>query len=72
MRAKGSAGGILVGANADMLTLIAGDILDYSVRVMLTSKINGFTFKLVVIYGFLYEEGKQSFIDELDKVMGSW
>lgn len=42
LRAKGSAGGILVGANANNFTLTAGDILDYSVNVMLSNKITRF------------------------------
>lgn len=35
-------------------------------------KLLGFSFKIVVVYGFPYEEGKQMFLDELEKVMGSW
>lgn len=70
LSAKGSAGGILVGANSDLFSFTVKDTLDYSVSVMLTNKVTGFTFKLLVIYGSPYEEGKQLFLDELHKVMG--
>lgn len=47
-------------------------VLRFSFTVMLTNKLTGFCFKLVVVYGSPYEDGKQDFLDELDKVMGSW
>lgn len=72
LRAKGSAGGILIGANADLFTLTANDLLEFTASVMLTNKVTGFSFKLIVVYGSPYEEGKQSFIDELHSVMGAW
>jgi len=72
LKAKGSAGGILIGVNDDMFTMSVGELLDFTVSVMLTNKASGFAFKLVVVYGSPYEEGKLSFVDELHKVMGSW
>lgn len=72
LRAKGSAGGILVGANTNLFTMAVGDLLDYTVSVMLTNKLSGFSFKMVVIYGSPYEDGKHLFIDELHKIMGAW
>jgi len=72
LRARGTDGGILVGANSDIFTVTVGDILDFSVSVMLTNKSSGFAFKLVVIYGSPYEDGKLVFLDELHKIMGSW
>ena len=42
LEAKGTTGGILVGANSDMFNMMVGDILSYSVSVMLTCKKTGF------------------------------
>lgn len=72
LKAKGLAGGILIGANDDIFTMTLGELLEFTVSVMLTNKVSGFTFKLVVVYGSPYEEAKQSFLDELHKVMGAW
>lgn len=71
LRARGSAGGILVGANANLFTLTSGDILDYIVSVMLTNKVTGFAFKLITVYD-THEDDKQAFLDELHQVMASW
>jgi hypothetical protein len=43
LEAKGSAGGILVGANSDMFTMSVGDVLSYSVSVMMSCKRTGFS-----------------------------
>lgn len=43
LEAKGAAGGILVGANSDSFNMVVGDVLKYSVSVMLSSKSNGFS-----------------------------
>jgi len=61
LKAKGSARGILIGANDDLFTMSVGELLDFTVSVMLTNKTSSFAFKLVVVYGSPYEEGKQSF-----------
>lgn len=71
LEAKGSAGGILVGANADKFTMVVGETLKFSVSAMITSKHNGFVWKLIVVYGPAYEELKQEFLDELDVGMGT-
>ena len=42
LEAKGSAGGILVGSNMDIFNMVVGDVLKFSVSVMLTNKANGF------------------------------
>jgi hypothetical protein len=52
--------------------MMNSDVLEVSVSVILTNKNTRFYFKLVVVYGSPYEEGKQSFLDELDLVMNSW
>lgn len=69
---KGSAGGILVGANADMFNMVVKDILKFSISVMLTCKKSGFVWKLVVVYGPAYDDLKQDFLEELDVVMSAW
>lgn len=72
LEAKGSAGGILVGANFDMFNLAVSDVLKYLVSCFLTCKKTGFTWKLIVVYGPAYEEYKQEFLDELESVMSVW
>lgn len=40
IRARGSVGGILVGANSDLFTMTPGDLLEYTASVMLTNKVS--------------------------------
>lgn len=61
-----------MGANANLFTMSVCEILDFSVSVALVNKVSGFSFKLVVVYGSAYENGKQNFLDELEKIMSSW
>jgi hypothetical protein len=61
-----------VGANANLFTMSVCEILDFSVSVVLVNKVSGFSFELVVVYGSAYENGKQNFLDELEKIMSSW
>lgn len=68
----GTAGGILVGVNADLFVSTLSQILKFTVSIMILDKRSGFNWKLVVVYGSPYEEGKQEFLEELHKVMGSW
>jgi hypothetical protein len=70
--ARGSAGGIFIGANSDLFKLIVGDLLNFSMSVSILDKKTGFSWKLVVVYGSMYDEGKQSFLDELHLVMSKW
>jgi hypothetical protein len=56
--AKGSAGGILVGTNSDMYVATLSQSLDSLISVMMLDKKTGFSWKLVVVYGSPYEEGK--------------
>jgi hypothetical protein len=39
---------------------------------MLVDRRNNFSWKLVVVYGSPYEEGKMEFIDELHLVLSAW
>lgn len=71
LEARGSVGGILVGANMDKFNMVVGDILKFSVSVMLTNKSNGFVWKFIVVYGPAYDDLRLEFLDELETVMGS-
>jgi hypothetical protein len=68
----GSAGGILIGVNTEVFSVTESDILKYSASVFMQDIRTSFKWKLVVIYGSPYEEGKQEFIDELHQIMHSW
>lgn len=70
--AQGSAGGILVGVSFDKFQVTMGDKLEFSLSNMFQDKRSSFCWKLVTIYGSPYEEGKQSFLEELHKVMQPW
>jgi hypothetical protein len=54
----GTAGGILVGVNADLFVSTLSQILKFTVSIMILDKRSGFNWKLVVVYGSPYEEGK--------------
>ena len=70
--AKKSVGGILVGSNSDKFSATLISTLKFSVSIMLQDTKTGFSWKLVVVYGSPYEEGKESFIKELHSIMESW
>jgi hypothetical protein len=71
LEANGSAGGILVGANADLFNM-AVEVLNFSISVKLTCKKTGFSWKFIVVYGPAYDEQKASFLVGLEDVMSSW
>jgi hypothetical protein len=70
--AVGTAGGILIGFRDD--TLLVSNIILYrfSVSCMVQCRKNSFDWKLVVVYGSPYDEGKVEFIDELHLVLAAW
>jgi hypothetical protein len=72
LEARGTAGGILVGENQDLVNMVVSETLKYLVSVLLTCKKTGFTWKLIVVYGPSYEEQKHDFLDELESVMNLW
>jgi endonuclease/exonuclease/phosphatase (EEP) superfamily protein YafD len=39
---------------------------------MLIDTKTGYTWKLIVVYGSPYEEGKQAFLDEIHQCMANW
>lgn len=70
--AVGSAGGILVGGRNDRFNITVRDKLKFCISLMLTDKSSNLIWRLVVVYGSPYEDGKADFIDELHQVMNSW
>jgi hypothetical protein len=69
--ATGTAGGILVGLKASKFHVINWDF--YScVSVKIKNICDSFVWRLVVVYGSPYEQGKQEFIDELHVILDSW
>jgi hypothetical protein len=52
--------------------MVGVSLLNSSVSVILQDDKTGFSWRLVVVYGCSYEEGKAEFIDELHVVLASW
>jgi exonuclease III len=61
---KGSAGGILMGVDQDVIEVISWSHLDFSVSCFMKLKSNGQTFRVITVYGSPYDEGKEAFISE--------
>jgi mannosylglycoprotein endo-beta-mannosidase len=70
--AKGSAGGILIGFNGRKFEILACMNGDFCASVMIKNCYDKFVWRLIVIYGSPYEEGKLSFIQELDTFLDNW
>jgi hypothetical protein len=68
----GSAGGILVGVDVDILEVISWEVKSFSVGVVVRNKCNDCVFRIVTVYGSPYEEGKQDFISELHELFLNW
>ena len=66
--AKGSAGGILMGVDADLFDITSWIDKEFSTTCHLKYKVSGFAFRVVAVYGSPYEEGKEEFISELHTV----
>lgn len=66
--AKSTAGGIIVGVNADVLEVVKWEVLDISVICWMKNKLDGFEWRVVVVYGSPYEEGRLEFISELHQL----
>jgi exonuclease III len=69
---RGTSGAVLVGVRDESLLVTNVSILKSSVSCMLVDRKTNFSWKLVVVYGSPYEEGKMDFIDELHLVMSAW
>jgi hypothetical protein len=56
--AVGSAGGILVGVNLDLVDIVAWEVKNFSVSVVVRNKISDIVVRITTVYGSPYEEGK--------------
>jgi exonuclease III len=61
----GRSGGILVGINTTTLVVNRVDSGDYCVKLSITSKIDGFQWLLVPVYGAAQDKNKYEFLAEL-------
>ena len=60
--ATGTAVGILVGVEQDVFEVISWSHFNFSVSCELKHKALGHVFRVIVVYGSSYEEGKAAFI----------
>lgn len=67
--AKGTAGGILAGCNSDKYIAYVCDSLEFSISLMIKDCKTDFYWKLVIVYGSPYENGKLDFLNELNEIM---
>ena len=67
--AKGTAGGILVGVNERKFETIAWKIESYCVAGILRNNLDHFVWRLIVVYGSPYEEGKSEFLLEIESLL---
>lgn len=70
--ATGSVGGILLGCDLNKFSMTNSRRRTFTLSVMLHDKKANFDWKLIVVYGSPYEDGKQEFLDELEAVMNEW
>jgi hypothetical protein len=70
--AKKTTGGILVGVREDSFLMSNVSILNFSISCMLLDKKTTMSWRLVIVYGSPYDEGKPEFIDELHLVLSKW
>ena len=72
MPAKGTAGGILFGIKNMAAKIISCQYKEFCLSIMLKNSTDDMLWRLIVIYGSPYEEGKQRFIDEIHNMLESW
>jgi exonuclease III len=70
--ANGTAGGILVGVDERKFDVIAWKVGKFSVAGIIKNCHDNFVWRLVVVYGSPYEEGKLEFLEELDSLLTNW
>lgn len=70
--ATGTAGGILVGVNSLNFEVLSWQVGSYSVAAMIKNGSDKFVWRLVVVYGSPYEEGKADFLQELGDLLDNW
>jgi hypothetical protein len=64
----GTAGGILVGVNNDLLEVISWEIKSFSVSVVVKNRRNDRITRITTVYGSSYEVKRQEFIYELHEL----
>ena len=62
----------MLGFNSDLFTVAMQGSFKFFINCLVTDKKSNFTWRCIVVYGSPYEEGKQEFLDELDKVLMGW
>jgi endonuclease/exonuclease/phosphatase family metal-dependent hydrolase len=62
----------LVGVREDSFLMSNVSILKFSISCMLLDKKTNLSWRLVIVYGSPYDEGKPEFIDELHLVLSKW
>jgi mannosylglycoprotein endo-beta-mannosidase len=70
--AKGTAGGILVGFSERKFEVLACVNGEFCALIMVKNCYDKFVWRLIVVYGSPYEEGKLRFIQELESFMDNW
>jgi len=70
--ATGTAGGILVGFREDKVEIIGWQNYKFCSTAVVRNINDKFVWKLCVVYGSPYEDGKQEFIDELHLFTENW
>ena len=63
--AKGRSGGILLGVNTNTIDVLEKEMGDYFIRFLVHSKLENFTWNLVVVYVDAQPTGKAKFLVEL-------
>jgi exonuclease III len=72
MLAKGTAGGVLIGLNQVNFDTIAWQYFKCCAVVIIRNQCDNSVWRLIIVYGFPYEDTKLKFINELHEVMGAW
>jgi exonuclease III len=70
--AKGTAGGILVGLNDRKFEMLACMNGEFCASITVKNCFDKFVWRLIVVYGSPYEEGKLRFIQELESLLDNW
>ena len=70
--AEGTAGGILLGVRENVMELVSVQNFKFCATAVIRNVSDKFVWRLGVVYGSPYEEGKQEFIDELHTLFDNW
>ena len=70
--AIGTAGGILVGINSEIFSVVSWSILNNCVSCIIKNKKDAIVWRLISVYGPAYEDLKLDFINELHSALSDW